>query len=662
MLCVAASVGMMLAAAHGQQPAADKGQEVFAKVCSKCHSTQLVTSSRQTRPEWEQTVNQMKARGAVASDAELLAVVDYLSAHYGRVDVNTATADEITSETGLLPEQADLIVEYRRDHGPIDSFDELEKIPGLDSTKLEISRAALTFGVLVPGLGRVPVSALTQANNWPTIAGSPQRDGWAKTEQLLSKNTIKALKLLYIHKFDNQSEGLRSLTYPVVIGALYGYQGIKQMLIVGGSSDSVYSIDADLDRVIWSIHLERQGEKPRVTPGLPCPVALTAVVVPGTTMFGGSSYGNFLRTGPVFAVSSDGYLHTMYQSDGTEENAPIRIVPANSVVSSLNMSKATIYATTIGSCGAPNGIYTLDSSTVDRKVVSFVTNGSGPSGAAGTAIGSDGTLYAQIAEGEGNVAGKYHDTVLALTPDDLRVRDYFTPLEIQRTSTKDTELDGVTPAVFQWKDREIILAGGRDGRIYLLDATSLGGPDHHTPLYRSEPIAATSAGSGIRGAFSTWEDPETKIRWVYVSLWGRPDQHTSFPATNGPVANGGIAAFKVEDRNGKPALVPAWISQDMTTPAAPAIANGLVFALSTGQPARLFRDNGVPYGTQELNRAAKTAILHAFDSATGRELFSSGNDATSFSYGSGLAVANGKIYFTTHDNTAYVFGFPTLGH
>jgi hypothetical protein len=46
------------------------------------------------------------------------------------------------------------------------------------------------------------------------------------------------------------------------------------------------------------------------------------------------------------------------------------------------------------------------------------------------------------------------------------------------------------------------------------------------------------------------------------------------------------------------------------------------------------------------------------DSATGKELFSSGTAATSFSYGSGLAVANGHIYFNTYDNTVYAFGFP----
>lgn len=657
-LGAAATVLAVVAMAQAQQPAAGNGREIFARVCGACHSTELATSSRRTRQQWLQTVGQMRRRGAAGSDEEFLAVVDYLSAHYGRVNVNTATAGEIASSTGLSPEQAAAVVAYRGKHGVLDGFDALRKIPGLDVNRLEASRDALTFGIEVPGVGRVPVSALTQANNWPTAGGSPQRDGWAKNEEFLSKDTVKALKLLYRYKLDNQSEGLRSLTDPVVLGSLYAHQGIKQMLILGGSSDRVYAIDADLDREIWSRHLDRRGEEPQVAPKAPCPAALTTLVIPGATTPGGSPFGDLLTVGPIFTVSRDGYLHTLYQSNGAEENAPARIVPVGSRVSGLNINKTTIYASTAENCGSASGIYALDVASVDRKVVSFATNGSGPSGTAGTAIGSNGIVYAQIADGAGDAAGKYNDTVLALTANDLQVRDYFTPSETLPTLAKDTAPQGVTPAVFQWKAKEVVVAGGRDGRLYLLDSASLGGADHHTPLYRSEPVASTDAGCGIRGAFATWEDANTKTRWVYASLWGPAKAGAKFPVTNGAAPNGAIAAFKVEDRDGKPALVLAWVSRDLIAPAAPIAANGLVFALSTGQPARLVRDHGIPYSTQEFDKMADTAMLYALDSATGKELFSSGKVASSFSYGSGLAVANGHIYFTTHDNAVYAYGFP----
>jgi outer membrane protein assembly factor BamB len=52
--------------------------------------------------------------------------------------------------------------------------------------------------------------------------------------------------------------------------------------------------------------------------------------------------------------------------------------------------------------------------------------------------------------------------------------------------------------------------------------------------------------------------------------------------------------------------------------------------------------------------------MYALDGTTGKELFSTGDDASTFSHGSGLALANGRVYFTTHDNTIYCYGFPAM--
>jgi hypothetical protein len=54
---------------------------------------------------------------------------------------------------------------------------------------------------------------------------------------------------------------------------------------------------------------------------------------------------------------------------------------------------------------------------------------------------------------------------------------------------------------------------------------------------------------------------------------------------------------------------------------------------------------------------AGRAVLYVLDGASGKELYSSGNLASTFSHGAGLAVANRRIYFTTHDNLVYSLGF-----
>ena len=49
-------------------------------------------------------------------------------------------------------------------------------------------------------------------------------------------------------------------------------------------------------------------------------------------------------------------------------------------------------------------------------------------------------------------------------------------------------------------------------------------------------------------------------------------------------------------------------------------------------------------------------MLYALDAETGKELYSSGNQISSFNHFSGLTVANGRVYINTYDGTLYCFG------
>ena len=42
---------------------------------------------------------------------------------------------------------------------------------------------------------------------------------------------------------------------------------------------------------------------------------------------------------------------------------------------------------------------------------------------------------------------------------------------------------------------------------------------------------------------------------MYASLWGPPAAAAKFGVTNGNITNGGVLAFRVEEKDGKPALV-----------------------------------------------------------------------------------------------------------
>jgi outer membrane protein assembly factor BamB len=567
--------------------------------------------------------------------------------------------------------------------------------------------------------------ALLWAADWPSSSGNPQRDGWSRGEKALSKESAAAKKidLLYKYKFDNQAKGLNALTQPVILSNLIGYKGFKELLFVGGSSDVVYSIDADLGKPYFKTQLDslekpgsndssavcsggltadvamagtsaagRRGGGPPppappgaargATPGAPAAAfgqPSAAGVAPDAGpggRRGGGGGGGFGRGPAIFwAVASDGYLRTLRQEDGDSTwIPPVKFLPAGARVSGLNVNADAIYASTVYGCGGnPNGLYAALFTPpqmprmpgeplvkpAEFKITSLLTNGSGFSGSGGTAIGEDGTVYGQIAEGRGDLAGTYSDTVIALDPKELTVKDYFTPGGSRSPLKKGIEEPGVTPVVFSWNGKSVVVAGGRDGRLYVLDSASLGGVDHHTPLSQTEPLVAPDtqyAGNGIWGAFATWEDDaHNNERWLYASIRGPAS--VSFPTTNGSSSSGAVVAFKIEDRGGKPALSPQWISREMLSPAPPATANGLVFALSTGLSPRIAKADGSPYTLAEFGRMAKPAALYVLDGATGRELFTSGNAATTYAH-SGIAVANSRVYFSTHDNTLYVYGIP----
>jgi outer membrane protein assembly factor BamB len=569
--------------------------------------------------------------------------------------------------------------------------------------------------LVLPVLSAAVATLVIRAADWPSQSGNPQREAWAKTEKAFTKENAKGIELLYKYKADNQARGLNALTSPIVNGLLITYLGFKEMLVFGGSSDNVYSIDADLNRLIWKTHFEYKGDKPASAPTALCPGGLTAAVaMPGSSTAMGRGFGappgrgaagrgpgspgtppgaapsttpaapgagrgpalpagfgppppgraglfasGFGRSGVFLAVAGDGYLHALNTSTGADKEAAIKFLPAGAKASALNVNDGFVYAATLDECGgAPNALYAVEASAENPKVSIFETHGAGFAGAGGTAIGTDGTVYAQAIDGHGD-EGAFSDTVLALSKD-LKVKDYFTPSDAPAAPKKDVAAPGITPVVFEWKGRDLIVAGSRDGRIYVLDSKSLGGADHHTPLAQSDVIASPDAkysGYGFSGTFSSWEDAENNVRWIYGSMWGPAAGAAKFGASNGDAAHGSIVAFKLEDQGGRPVLTPAWISRDMMAPAPSVTANGLVFALSSGESSREAKEDGKPYSIAEREKMSTRAAVYVLDGATGKELYSTGNMASTFSHGSGLAIANRRIYFTTHDNTVYSLGF-----
>lgn len=60
------------------------------------------------------------------------------------VDINTASAEQLAAElNGIGPARAEAIVQYREEHGPFSSVEQLIEVPGIGEATLEKNRDQL---------------------------------------------------------------------------------------------------------------------------------------------------------------------------------------------------------------------------------------------------------------------------------------------------------------------------------------------------------------------------------------------------------------------------------------------------------------------------------------------------------------------------------------
>ena len=252
----------------------------------------------------------------------------------------------------------------------------------------------------------------------------------------------------------------------------------------------------------------------------------------------------------------------------------------------------------------------------------------------------------------------------------LQLVDFFGAPNANWLWRRDLDVN-TTPVAFDYRGRKFLVATSKECRLWLLDREGLGGEDHRTTLHTTPLICADSQAFdnvGVWGALSAWQDPQG-TQWVHVPFWGPVSTTFKAPIEHSRPKGGGIAAFKLEEIAGKWQLTPAWLSRDMDMAEETVIANGIVFAYSSGvdgtqvvQDAAWNEPGGPRYGGALSSGAARRipnsrkAMLYALDGQTGKELWNSGDTITSWNHFSGITVANGRVYIGTWDGMLYAFG------
>jgi outer membrane protein assembly factor BamB len=522
-------------------------------------------------------------------------------------------------------------------------------------SKRFLSRSMTLYCACVVLSSSVALAQGSAKGDWSMSGADAGQSGWQKAETKLTKDDIAgSFKFLWKIKLGQPLKDAQTFSEPLLASRLINAQGFKD-IVYWGTSDTLYAVDSELGNLLWQKHFDissSQASAGCASPNLglaiepPLVINFNARRAPGSApppqagpvavnerRLGGAAGGGGFGLKGIYALTSDGNLHEQVLTTGADFAPSVKFLPSpNGSPYGLVILGKTIFTTTGHGCGSvPNGAWSINIGTPAYAVSNYSTGKVSPLNLTGPAVASDGTSF--IVTGSGSSDASVHaNSVVALTANEMKVKDWYSPVG------GIGDIEHVTPITFSHKGKELVVAPGKDGSFVLLDASSLGGSDHHTPL----STTASFSKHGERHTWdglSSWQDKDG-VRWVMASISAGVATKENTLKTNGATAHGAVIAFKVEnaeDADQKPVLTPVWISRDMVNPASPVIANGVVVVLSSGN-------------------ATTHATLYVLDAATGMELYSSKDAIPTYAHFSGVSVGDGHAFFTDHDGTLYSFG------
>ena len=521
----------------------------------------------------------------------------------------------------------------------------------------------------------ITVSTLyTNADDWMTAANDAQRSSWVRTDSKISVQAFRkpAFGLVWKLKPENTARQLNSLMPGALLDFYIGYRGFRALGFFAGSSNRMIAIDTELGRLEWQKDFSGGGST-RDASGT-CPGGITVGATRPTTTAYPSSLGGrrsgrgtpaksgvglpdqgavTLKHAPprrpapaptparrpagppaaspfaphvqwLMVLGGDGYLHSMWVSNGHEPQAPMRFLPPGADARGLIVFDQTAYVATTHHCGGvEDGVWSLSLETA--QVNHWKPQNGSIAGSVGAAVGPDGTLYAATTAGE----------LVALTPKTLVLKATQKVTGVKFTSS---------PVVFQLNNRDVISVAASDGRLYLFDAALTGGSLARSAVYSEPDFDA--------GSLTTWVDSEG-TRWLLSAAEGNAPQ-ALLGGTHNDTRHGAVVAWKLVANANNTEFQPGWVSPDLISPIAPVVENGVVFALSSGES----RSHKADVPVSQLVKDSTPAILYALDGETGKELWNSGRTISSFVHSCSLVGGETRLYLADYEGNQYAFGIP----
>ncbi len=443
--------------------------------------------------------------------------------------------------------------------------------------------------------------------------------------------------------------------------------GARNVLYVATVNNTVYAFDADdpnASEPLWKVNLSDSvpGARPVKTGevGVNCRDFTENIGIVSTPVIHSGR-----QTIYIVARSKEGdafvqRLHALDIATGAPRpNSPVVIeasVPGSGLSSSngvlhfdpaiqnqraaLLLANGIVYIAWGAHCdlGPYHGwIIGYDAVTLQQSFAKVVT----PTGAAGGIWQSNsgpsadkwGTLYLTV----GNGTAKAHkggqdfgNAFLKLGPSGA-VLDWFIPFNFRMLNKYDFDLGSA--GVLLVPDTNLLVSGGKQGKLYLLDRRKLG----HFRKKADDQIVQSfmAAEGGIHGTPTYWNGPEG----AHLYLWGGLDRGKMF-----------------RFREGQLDPTPASQTQELA-----ATQGGILSVSANGAVA----GTGILWAvtsSEDANQQVVAGTLRAFDATDlSREIWNSKQNAVRDDLGA-LAkfntpiVANGKVYVATFSKQVVVYG------
>lgn len=270
----------------------------------------------------------------------------------------------------------------------------------------------------------------------------------------------------------------------------------------------------------------------------------------------------------------------------------------------------------------------------------------------GPAADDDGNLYFMTGNGDFNQRDQLGTSFVKVSPD-LRILSWFTPANYRKLNLLDLDLGSAGPVLLP--DTGELVGGGKEGRLFLLKQSDLGGLERHTFWHaqNNPPVQSFRGTPGWRLTWTSWIPGlwnegyhhlhGSPVYWRsrsgrHLYIWGEEDNLRSFSYDRATHFNPKAGKSRVRAPEGMP---------------------GGILSLSADGD-----HDGVLWAALPLDEDAFIAtvrgVLRAFDATTLEEIWSTAaadpNDRFSFAKFCPPSVVNGKVYLATFSDRLNVYG------